>query len=491
MDFATLQAERLEVGWRADLPGSTTPHVMLALPSYSVDRSLYRHYGDRVPALENRYLYVAIRARDPATRVVYLSSRPVPDGLLDGYLGLLGDDVAPDDVLSRVLLVSPDDTSPRSLAEKALDRGDLIDELRRCIGDQPALIEAWNVTEAEAALAVALGAPIHGTDPGLRFLATKSNGRRLLRDAGVPVPDGVEDVRTVADVARAVDVLRRRQPRLGSVVVKLDDSVAGDGNVVVPLPALAREDGGEPLAGRQAQAGEAVAAMLPAWYQDALAAGGVVEERIEGEDFRSPSAQATITPTGDVQVLSTHEQRLGGSNGQVFEGCVLPADPGYAATLSECIGRVGRRLASLGACGRFAVDFVACRGHDGWRLFALEINLRKGGTTHPYGVARLLSGTRFDPSSGTCRTAAGQPLAYRATDNLVDERWRGAAPADVHRRIAASGVAFDRRTGEGVVPHLLDGLAIDARMGYTVIARSPEAAERIEERLLAALREGR
>jgi hypothetical protein len=36
----TLQRERLVEGWRADIPGPTTPHVVVALPSYSVDRSV-------------------------------------------------------------------------------------------------------------------------------------------------------------------------------------------------------------------------------------------------------------------------------------------------------------------------------------------------------------------------------------------------------------------------------------------------------------------
>src|SRR5438034_5534934 len=57
----------------------------------------------------------------------------------------------------------------------------------------------------------------------------------------------------------------------------------------------------------------------------------VVEERIVGEEFRSPSVQLRVTPLGRVELLSTHDQLLGGPSGQSYLGCVFPADTGYAA----------------------------------------------------------------------------------------------------------------------------------------------------------------
>ena len=46
--------------------------------------------------------------------------------------------------------------------------------------------------------------------------------------------------------------------------------------------------------------------------------------------------------------------------------------------------KVANLLAQKGAIGRFAVDFLSVKQEDGrWKHFAIEINLRKGGTTHP------------------------------------------------------------------------------------------------------------
>ena len=472
--FGALQSAKLDEAWRADLPGSGVPHVLIGLPSYSVDRSLYDHYGARVPPLENRFVYAVLRARESSTRVVFLSSLPVAGEVLEGYLELLEPSVTRADVLSRCHLLSPEDTSPRPLAEKLLDRGDLIDELRSLPGGQPALIEPWNVTDAEAAFAVAIGAPMHGSPPEVRDVATKSNGRRLLRSAGVPVPEGIEDVRSVADVARAITLLTGRQPGLHEVVVKLDDSCAGDGNAVLPVAGVL---------GNGTSPEQAVSELLPAWFIDVLRRGGVVEERVVGDEVRSPSGQGTITPAGEVIVLSTHEQRLGGANGQVYEGCSFPGDPAYAAALGAHVRRTGQRLAETGACGRYAVDFVARRSGSSWELFALEINLRKGGTTHPYGLTRHLAGGRYDEAAGTYLDERGAPVHYGATDNLVDPRWRDCTPAGVRRSIATAGLAYDRHTGEGLVLHLLDCLAVDGRLGYTAIARSSERVAELEQRL--------
>ena len=42
-------------------------------------------------------------------------------------------------------------------------------------------------------------------------------------------------------------------------------------------------------------------------------------------------------------------------------------------------------LAEKGAMGRFAVDFISVQQPAGdWKHYAIEINLRRGGTTHPF-----------------------------------------------------------------------------------------------------------
>ena len=54
--------------------------------------------------------------------------------------------------------------------------------------------------------------------------------------------------------------------------------------------------------------------------------GAIIEELISGQHFTSPSAQLRISPLGEVEMLSTHDQILGGPTGQSFLGSRFPAD---------------------------------------------------------------------------------------------------------------------------------------------------------------------
>ncbi|HYN69658.1 MAG TPA: peptide ligase PGM1-related protein [Candidatus Eisenbacteria bacterium] len=472
---------RLGPALEANRPGSAVEHVLIALPSYSVSESLISHYGNRIPSLEHRYLTATlIPSRIVTCSLVYISTlRPAPE-VIDYYLSV----VPPENrerLRDRVSYIEVDDGTPHSVASKLLDQPRVIDELRAAIGDRPALIEPWNVTDNEVALALALNVPINGTRPELRPIAFKSAGRRLLVEAGVPVPLGREDVRSVDDVVDAVIAIRAEHPRAPGVVIKHDDSGAGDGNVVVDLDGL--DDAADPRAWLRSRI-EA----LPDWYLEDLAKGGVVEERIAGTRFTSPSAQVDIRPSGEVVVLATHEQVLGGPGGQVYLGCRFPADPAYAPALARHATAAGQALARLGALGRFSVDFVAAADDASeWRIHGLEINLRKGGTTHPYAALRNLVPGRYATEEGRWVAADGSSRAYSATDNLMDPAWKGLPVAAVIAAVAEAGLQFDARTGVGVVLHMLSGLAIDGRMGVIAIARTPEGAEALQTSAAAAV----
>ncbi len=216
-----------------------------------------------------------------------------------------------------------------------------------------------------------------------------------------------------------------------------------------------------------------------------LRSGGVVEELVVGEEFASPSVQLELTPWGAVQVVSTHEQVLGGEHGQVFLGCRFPADPAYGPALARHAAAVGRHLSSAGVRGRISVDFAATRDAGGvWSIYALEVNLRKGGTTHPATVLRSLVPGRYDSRQAAwVASRDGSPRAYLCSDNVIDPSWTGLPAAAVTAGVAAAGLGFDHRTGTGVVLHMLAGLAIDGRLGFTAIARDEVTAASLAERV--------
>jgi hypothetical protein len=194
-------------------------------------------------------------------------------------------------------------------------------------------------------VAVRLQAPVHGTVPELWPLGFKSAGRRLFAAAGIPTPPGTEGVRTADDLRLAIARLRTAHPGLAAVVVKLDNSVSGDGNRVISL----QDPAGSPASARTVA--ERVAS-IPDWYLAELEGGGVVEAYVAGEFWSSPSVQIQITPEGQVVVLATHEQILGGDNGQVYQGCQFPANRDYAMRLANYGQHAGQLLAEHRVRGR-------------------------------------------------------------------------------------------------------------------------------------------
>ncbi len=452
----------------AHRPGSAIPHSVVVLPSYGLPPSMVAHYGDRIPALEHRQLVTMLRLpRVPGCRMVFLTSvHPGPD-VVD-YLLSLVPDAQRGDVRDRLEIVSVEEPSPGSVTAKILDRPDVVARVRRLTAGRPAFVEPWNVTQQERTLARRLRLPLFGSPPGLWPLGFKSNGRALLRSAGVPVPYGCENVRTVDEVAAAVDRIRRHRAAAPGVVVKLDNSGTGDGNRILSFEGTADAAVG---AGRQA---------LEPWYLEELLQGGVVEELLSGAEVTSPSVQLEIMPDGGVHVLATHEQVLSGAAGQEYDGCRLPASPDYADQLAGYGRKVGAALAGRGVRGRLSVDFLGVRGRRGrWALYGLEVNLRRTGTMHPLAVLAHLTEGWYDERQGRWLLEDGTERCYRATDNLVDRAWLDRPPVDVVSALARAGLAFDRSRGTGVVVHMFTALRVDGRLGLTAIGRSSGHAEEL------------
>ena len=480
-EFHELQ-EQLGASLRANAPGSTEPHVIVSLPSHSMPQRLLTEHAAHLPALEHRGLLDGLQVgRTPGARVIVVTSVAPSSAVLDYYAHLARPDSPPDARQRVSCLVVPDDGA-RGIASKLLDRPELVEQLRRQVTGGPALIEPWNVTSCEVAVALAIGAPVNGGPYELWPLGFKSDSRRLFREAGVPVPLGVEDVHDSAEVAAAVDAMRRMRPLLDRVVIKLDNSGAAHGNRVLST----RDDTGHELATVELTA--RIDAVVPAWFLSDLREGGVVEELVVGPELTSPSAQVQIRPGGEVRVLSTHEQVLGGESGQVFTGSTFPADPSYAGALADHAGAVGRLLAGRGALGWLGVDFVARRDGDGRALAAVDLNLRKGGTTHSFSALQhLVPGSYDSTNSQWVAEADGSPRFYRSSDSVGGPRWLGMEAAHAITALAAAGLAFDHARGTGVVLHMFPSLDRDGTIGVIAIGRSAAEAQALYDAVPAAL----
>jgi hypothetical protein len=212
----------------------------------------------------------------------------------------------------------------------------------------------------------------------------------------------------------------------------------------------------------------------------------VVEAWIEGV-AASPSVQCRVNAVGLPQVISSHDQVLGGPTGQVFLGCRFPAAEAYRAELQRHAALVAGVLADRGVIGRFGIDFVSVPTPAGWRHHAIEINLRKGGTTHPFLTLKFLTDGTYDPEDGRFRTATGCERSYFASDTLQSDRYVGLRPDEVIDLAVRHGLHWHAGRQRGVVFHLLGALRPFGKLGVVAIGLDAADAEALYARTVAAL----
>jgi hypothetical protein len=275
------------------------------------------------------------------------------------------------------------------------------------------------------------------------------------------------------------------------MVIKLNEGFSGEGNAILDLRPFAhinsQEESKEQLSSILAKAMETMSFQAkdetwPSFSRRIPDLGVIVEEFIEGEEKRSPSVQGYISPNGEVKILSTHDQILGGPDGQIYLGCRFPADTDYRLQLQELGLKVGHVLASKGAIERYGVDFIATRSHLGWHLQAIEINLRKGGTTHPFMTLKLLTNGRYDEETGLFFSQE-QAKYYISSDNLQKPQYQGLLPDDLMDIIAKHRLHFDSSSKTGTVFHLMGALSEFGKLGITCIGNSLEEAEAIYQQV--------
>ncbi|WP_091135059.1 peptide ligase PGM1-related protein [Microvirga guangxiensis] len=452
--------------------------TVLIVPSLSMDQEVLsgisgaHHY-------EERMLCYLMLLRMPRTRVIYVSSYPIPESIIDYYLHLLPG-IPAQHARSRLTLFSCHDGSPISLTEKVLARPRLIERIRASIADQDfAYMICFNVTAQERSLAMRLNLPIYGCDPDLLHWGSKSGSRKIFREAGIDMPEGFEDVRSAGEIVDALAELKARRPNIKRAVVKLDEGFSGEGNAVFSYESA--PEGPALTAWIESRLPDlAFEAKDMTWelFSEKLSSmGGIVEEFIEGDVKRSPSAQFRVDPLGRLEPISTHDQVLGGESGQVFLGCVFPADETYRLQIQESGRKAAHALAAKGVLGRFAIDFLSVKEGSEWRHYAIEINLRRGGTTHPFIMLEFLTEGQYDSATGTFVTPSGQSRCYYASDNVESEAYRGLLPADLIDIAALNCLHFDGASQQGVMFHLIGALSEFGKLGVLCIAPTHEKAE--------------
>ena len=464
-------------------------NTLVVLPSLTgemnVPGSIHKIY-------EERFLFMTFLLRQPRLRLIYLTSQPVAPLTIDYYLHNLPD-VTVSNARKRLHLLSPQDGSNRSLVEKVLERPWFIRHIRDHIVDmERAHLAPFLTTDLERELALQLDIPMYAADPRHFALGGKSGARRIFAEEGLRHPLGAENIHNEADFVAAIQGMRRRKPAIGRVITKQNQGVSGMGNAVVDLrglPPPGDPDEAEGIAKRlRAMLFEVPDLTYDVYMKGVANQGAIVEEMIAGEETRSPSVQMRISPLGKVEILSTHDQMLGGPSGQSYLGAIFPADPAYSRLITREAAKIGERFVREGIVGRFALDFLTVRDGSGdWEPYAIEVNLRKGGTTHPFLTLQYLTDGMYDPESGDFTTELGERRYYVASDHVESPAYRIFTPEDVLDLISIHRLTFDQTCQTGVVLHMFSGIGELGRLGVTCIHGTPARAHGLYEEFIALL----
>ncbi len=486
--FDSLQASFIEQYQRI-FADRNAPRTIIVNPSLSMEPEVLARI-DGVQHYEERMLCLLLLLRMPRTRLVFLSSLPIHPSIIEYYLHLLPG-IPSTHAHQRLRFIACHDASPIPLTEKVLARPRLVERIRQEIEvGSDSHMSCFVVTALERTLAVRLGLPIYGCDPAVERSGTKSGAREIFKRVGVPTPDGFEDLRDTEDLLAAVAALKQRNPGQEKLVIKLEQGASGEGNALCDVGDI---EVGSDLASvirREVPARvrcEAKGLEWPRFSEMFDEMGGIVECFVAGDHKESPSMQGRIDPLGKVHPVSTHDQELGGTTGQMFLGSTFPAHEDYRLDVQRMGLEVGGELAHQKVLGRYGVDFVSVRTATGWQHYAIEINVRKGGTTHPFLMLQFLTDGSYDEETGLFLTAGGRQCSYYATDSLLRTEYQGLVPDDLIDIAARHQLHFHGAAQEGVVFHLIGALSEFGKLGVLAIAEDIAGARRRYDDTVAVL----
>jgi hypothetical protein len=112
----------------------------------------------------------------------------------------------------------------------------------------------------------------------------------------------------------------------------------------------------------------------------------------------------------------------------------------------------------------------------GWTHSAIEVNLRKGGTTHPFLTLKFLTDGTYDLEDGLFYAQSGRPKYYYSTDTVQSERYKGLRAEDLIDIAVYHGLHFHGPTERGVVFHLIGALSEFGKLGVVSIGDNLQQA---------------
>ncbi|AEA60139.1 peptide ligase PGM1-related protein [Burkholderia gladioli] len=447
--------------------------TIVFIPSISFD-GLTKKYLIGLNCFEERNLYYLACLSNPNTRFIAVLSSTVEDAFIDycvdhvSHIGWIDSTSLRD----RFEIVRVPTVGDEHLSHALLRQPVVLESLRQRIrrAANP-IIDFWLVSPEEIRLAAALNCPYYGLPEFALQFDNKSNARALFREIGLRVPEGEEHIDSPSEAWRALKRLIERTSA-SEYLIKLNCEEAGKGIAIVD-----RESIPQPF--------EKFASLIKVpkdipvdEFLNALCRqGATVEAFIAAPIKACPSVKMEVLADGSVRNLATHDQAL---NGLAYSGSRFPADESYRSELIRIGYQVAEVAGQRGARGIVSVDFLATKNSSAepWTLWGMEINARKGATTHPYYWTRWLTGSDYSVDTGKLTCAAGETV-YCASEFFSDPRLHLVPPSLILSDLKESGLDYNHQTRSGVFVHMLSSVRRFSKVGATVIARDSNEVDRL------------
>ncbi len=453
---------------------------------------------------EERMLFILLLLKYKNTKIIYVTSENFDVSLFDYYLGLISNkpkEIA--EMKSRLAHIEVKQGQYLSLTERIYNSQGALNKIARAITNyKTTVLRCYNPTVIERKLAVKIGIPLFGSAEKFDYVGSKSGGRKVFKLADLNVIPGITNLKNFTELYGAIAKMMRDYPKFKRLVIKLEQSASGRGNCLFSVENFLEDNDVEisvrtdltklsALIKKNFQKYcrlEADDLEMERYIREFNRIGGIVEGYIDGKIKYSPSTQLFLSTEGSVSIVSTHEQILGGRDGQKYLGCTFPALDAHRKLIIKEAKKVGDWMVKKGMVGHFSIDFVTVKSVESEipKIFPIEINLRKGGTTHPFRIAYYLTKSKYNKRDGILYCGK-TPIYYMARDVIESEKYKVFSSAELIKTVDKSKISFNKNTKKGVLIYMPGMISEYGRFGALAVGHTKEEAESYFKRMIKAV----
>ncbi len=371
---------------------------------------------------------------------------------------------------------------PQDLSDYVLNNPQVRAVFSEICQNKNSYLECFVLTEKERKVSDVFNLPTYWCHENVEYLKTKSGNRKILNGV-TKLPKGLGDLYSIEQVVACLKALSHKTLNR-KFVIKLNDGVSGDGNGFIKLPAGKIN---EHTIRQSLIETDYVSSKMTytKFFREFAKIGGVVEEFIDGNNKRSPSVQIFLKPDNSFDIISSHEQVLD-SSGARFLGARFPACDYHRNIILREAGKIAKRLLANKIFGIIGLDFLTIESIDGYEAYLIEINLRKGGTTHPFWTAKAaLHNAKTCQKSGMFLIAEKERRMYHSNDNIIiQDLEKTRSLSELFRLLEGSGLLFSDKTQKGAIFHMANSYEPIGKIGAVFIGETDDEIKILEKAVL-------